>query len=97
MIPDEVRDCQVGIRKAQKVIAMTDNNATNEQEYMRIEEAAGLFKVSRATLYTWIKRFNIRIYAQGVDPRIKYVKPAEIRKAREEMSQFKPVQRDEGE
>lgn len=76
------------------MVIMTDNDVTNEREYMRIEEAAGLFGVSRATLYTWIKRWNIPIYNQGIDPRIKYVKPTEVRAAREKMTQFKPVDED---
>ena len=76
---------------------MTDQSKT-EREYVRIEEAAALFGVSRATIYEWIKKWNIPRYTTEQDKLVKFVKPAEIRAARakaaESMIQFKRIDED---
>lgn len=76
---------------------MTDQSKT-EREYVRIEEAAALFGVSRATIYEWIKKWNIPRYTTGQDKLVKFVKPEEIRAARAEaaksMIQFKRIDED---
>lgn len=72
------------------MVIQVEPNTANEKEFVRIEEAAVIFGVSRNTMYQWIARLKIPQYESGVN-RAKYVKPAEIRAAREAAAQIRRV------
>ena len=65
-------------------------DTTQEKEFVRIEEAAAIFRVSKATMYDWINRYKIPRYKSDIDS-VRYVKPAEIRAAREKAAQIRPL------
>ena len=74
------------------MVIQVDADVTNgEKEYVRIEEAATIFGVSRQTMYDWINRYGITKYTGGPHKGVKFVKPAEIRAAREQAAQFRPI------
>jgi len=73
------------------MVIQVQPDTTNEKEFVRIEEAATIFGVSRATMYEWITRYKIQRYGDELNKGVKYVKPAEIRAARNAAAQIRPM------
>lgn len=76
------------------MVIQMESDTTSEKEFVRIEEAAMIFGVSKATMYDWIARYKIPRYKSDID-NVKYVKPAEIRAARAAAAQIRPLTADE--